>query len=43
MNYLFASFYYEIDIEVFKTILNQIKIELNCESKNWDQIELWGC
>ena len=38
MNYLFITTYYWINIEAFKSILNQINIESNCDLKNWNRI-----
>ena len=34
MNYLFITTYYRINIEAFKSILNQIDIESYCEDLN---------
>ena len=34
MNYLFITTYYWIDIKAFKSILNRIDIESNCDLKN---------
>ena len=38
MNYLFITTYYWIDIEAFKSILNRIDIESNCNLKNQNRI-----